>query len=177
MSTLEDKILGEKLHYYCSSSEEEDNDNEDDNNDCRKKCSEDKTNSNDVPPVGGGGDQRWNRWDGNSCNTGPKGVIKDWQRYKQFESEKRDADERQKLELMSKLSLSCRSHLDEELAKKENQTTDEDDLSDRFFAADIEKFLVEHGVLNESLIPNIITTRSSIRESAIDNDEEDDDCD
>ena len=25
MSTLDDKILGEKLHYYCSSSEEEDN--------------------------------------------------------------------------------------------------------------------------------------------------------
>ncbi|CAG2122680.1 unnamed protein product [Medioppia subpectinata] len=31
---------------------------------------------------------------------------------------------------MSKLSLSCRSHLDEELAKKENQTTDEDDFDD-----------------------------------------------
>ncbi len=28
MSTLDDKILGEKLHYYCSSSEDEDN-NED----------------------------------------------------------------------------------------------------------------------------------------------------
>ena len=28
-------------------------------------------------------------WDGSSANTGPKGVIKDWQRYKQLETEKR----------------------------------------------------------------------------------------
>jgi len=33
MSTLDDKILGEKLHYYCSSSEEEDNNEDNEDND------------------------------------------------------------------------------------------------------------------------------------------------
>ena len=28
MATLDDKLLGEKLHYYCSSSEDEDEDEE-----------------------------------------------------------------------------------------------------------------------------------------------------
>ncbi len=32
MSTLDDKILGEKLHYYCSSSEDEDNNEDIDSN-------------------------------------------------------------------------------------------------------------------------------------------------
>ncbi len=30
MATLDDKLLGEKLHYYCSSSEDEGDDDEDD---------------------------------------------------------------------------------------------------------------------------------------------------
>lgn len=67
MSTLEDKILGEKLHYYCSSSsEDEENDSEDsneENNDV--KCIEDTAQY--VAPV---------EWDGVSNNTGPKGVIR-----------------------------------------------------------------------------------------------------
>ena len=33
MATLEDKILGEKLHYYCSSSEGEDSDSDASNQD------------------------------------------------------------------------------------------------------------------------------------------------
>ncbi len=30
MATLDDKLLGEKLHYYCSSSEDEGEDDDDD---------------------------------------------------------------------------------------------------------------------------------------------------
>ncbi|CAG2182629.1 unnamed protein product, partial [Oppiella nova] len=76
MSTLEDKILGEKLHYYCSSSEDEDNediDGNEDNNKTKSAADADHVNSN----VTADGDRHWNRWGGNSCNTGPKGVIKD----------------------------------------------------------------------------------------------------
>lgn len=108
MSTLEDKILGEKLHYYCSSSsEDEENDSEDSNEeDNDVKCIEDSAQY--AAPA---------EWDGVSNNTGPKGVIKDWQRYKQLEAEKREAQEKEKLQLIKKLSLTCRSALDEEKEK------------------------------------------------------------
>lgn len=67
MSTLEDKILGEKLHYYCSSSEDEENDSE--NSDKEEyndvKCTEDAVQY--AAPA---------EWGGVSNNTGPKGVIR-----------------------------------------------------------------------------------------------------
>lgn len=108
MSTLEDKILGEKLHYYCSSSEEEDNDSVDSDKDEDDKHSQIITES--VEPS-------FSEWDGTSANTGPKGVIKDWQRYKQLEAEKRDEQQKERLQLINKLSLTCRSSLDEEKEK------------------------------------------------------------
>ena len=82
MATLDDKLLGEKLHYYCSSSEDE---------------GEDSEESGVVGGAGGGGGGGGSssgvatstEWDGSSANTGPKGVIKDWQRFKQLETEKR----------------------------------------------------------------------------------------
>ena len=76
MATLDDKLLGEKLHYYCSSSEDEGEDSE------------------ESGVVAGGASSSSavatsTEWDGSSANTGPKGVIKDWQRFKQLETEKR----------------------------------------------------------------------------------------
>ncbi|CAL1678567.1 unnamed protein product [Lasius platythorax] len=108
MSTLEDKILGEKLHYYCSSSsEDEENDSGDSDKEYNDvKCTEDAAQY--AAPA---------EWDGVSNNTGPKGVIKDWQRYKQLEAEKRESQEKEKLQLIKKLSLTCRSALDEEKEK------------------------------------------------------------
>ena len=73
MATLDDKLLGEKLHYYCSSSEDE-GEEEEEGTGVRGE-------SSSVAPS--------RDWDGSSANTGPKGVIKDWQRYKQLETEKR----------------------------------------------------------------------------------------
>lgn len=108
MSTLEDKILGEKLHYYCSSSEEEDNDSADSDKREDEKYSQIITES--VEPS-------FSEWDGTSANTGPKGVIKDWQRYKQLEAEKRDEQQKERLQLINKLSLTCRSSLDDEKEK------------------------------------------------------------
>ncbi|KAF3420206.1 hypothetical protein E2986_05698 [Frieseomelitta varia] len=109
MSTLEDKILGEKLHYYCSSSSEDENDS----------TNSDKETENEKYPqiITDSIEPSFSEWDGTSSNTGPKGVIKDWQRYKQLQVEKRKEQEKERLQLIKKLSLTCRSSLDEEKEK------------------------------------------------------------
>ncbi|XP_014248350.1 phosducin-like protein [Cimex lectularius] len=93
MTTLEDKILGEKKHYYCSSSES--GDESDDGSD-----NEVEARSVEVPSL-----PEVNKWDGVSSNTGPKGVIRDWQRFKQLETEKRQEDELERLNLAKTLCL------------------------------------------------------------------------
>ncbi|XP_068967609.1 phosducin-like protein [Bombus flavifrons] len=110
MSTLEDKILGEKLHYYCSSSSE---DEENDSADSDKETEDEKYSQIITDSI----EPSFSEWDGTSSNTGPKGVIKDWQRYKQLQAEKRDEQEKERLQLIKKLSLTCRSSLDEEKEK------------------------------------------------------------
>lgn len=103
MSTLEDKLLGEKKEYYCSSSESDDDVESDDEN----KISESFKVDPGPPPL--------NPPDaGCSTNTGPKGVLKDWQQYKQIQSEQRMEREREKLELIERLAFTCRSDLDQE---------------------------------------------------------------
>ncbi|XP_065171997.1 phosducin-like protein [Atheta coriaria] len=106
MATLEDKILGEKQHNYCSSSEESADDNSDDEGSDRKPSGNSQEAPSELPEP--------NKWEGTSTNTGPKGVIKDWQRFKQLETEKRVDDERERAELYKKLSMTVRSALDEE---------------------------------------------------------------
>ncbi|KAJ3662362.1 hypothetical protein Zmor_006716 [Zophobas morio] len=108
MATLEDKILGEKLHNYCSSSSSEESDGDSDL-DHNKQEQAGSPETSAVPEI--------NKWEGTSTNTGPKGVIKDWQRYKQLENEKRSEDEREKISLMKKLTLTVQSALDEEREK------------------------------------------------------------
>ncbi|XP_012272794.1 phosducin-like protein [Orussus abietinus] len=103
MATLEDKILGEKLQYYCSSS------SEDEENGLADDAPQEKivqTSSQYAP-----GSSSWN---GISSNTGPKGVIKDWQRFKQIEAKKRTDSEKEHLLLIKKLSLTCQYTLKEE---------------------------------------------------------------
>lgn len=127
MSTLDDKILGEKLHYYCSSSSSEDEGN--DSGDSDKECDDVKYTDDTAQYI----TPSYSEWDGTSSNTGPKGVIKDWQRYKQLEAEKRQSQEKERLQLIKKLSLTCRSALDEE-KEKLNETDPElaDLLTDEF---------------------------------------------
>lgn len=96
MATLDDKLMGEKLHYYCSSSESE-NESDDEKEPNEKRTIEDKP----APPV----DTEWN---GLSKNTGPKGVIEDWQQYQELARKQREASEKDRLELCKKLSLVCR---------------------------------------------------------------------
>lgn len=64
MSTLEDKIMGEKLQYYCSSSEDEKDGSGDEG--------EDKAMAAPAQPVPDL-TQDMTHWQGNSANTGPKG--------------------------------------------------------------------------------------------------------
>lgn len=49
---------------------------------------------------------------------------KDWQRYKQLETEKRETQEKERLQLIKKLSLTCRSALDEEKEKLDETDPD-----------------------------------------------------
>lgn len=106
MATLDDKLLGEKLHYYCSSSEDEDNNEDDD--DRRGNRSEAQA-SEPQPPTGDG------------PNTGPKGVIEDWRRYKQLETEKREEQEAERYALAKRLALTCRSEREDREAKEKEE--------------------------------------------------------
>lgn len=119
MATLEDRILGEKLHYYCSSSEDEDEEEEEEEEEGGKR----EAPGEEVlapPPERGG-------WEGSSTNTGPKGVLKDWQRFKQLEAERRVEQERERVVLAKKLAMSCRSHLDDEKEKEEKKKSEEEE--------------------------------------------------
>ncbi|KAL7731574.1 hypothetical protein ACLKA6_013101 [Drosophila palustris] len=121
MATLEDKLLGEKLQYYCSSSEEEDNGDGDDGDDEKgaggsRKGGAGLTINTDpnAAPAGGFRSQ-------GSMNTGPKGVVKDWQRFKQLEAEKREETERQRMELAKKLSMTTATSAEDEERKRQEE--------------------------------------------------------
>ncbi|XP_034352068.1 phosducin-like protein [Arvicanthis niloticus] len=102
MTTLDDKLLGEKLQYYYSTSEDEDSDHEDKDRGRRAPASSSMPAEAELAG------------EGISINTGPKGVINDWRRFKQLETEQREEQCREMERLIKKLSMSCRSHLDEE---------------------------------------------------------------
>lgn len=125
MATLEDKILGEKKHYYCSSSSE----SEEEKSDNAESVRQHQEPSPTPEPY---------KWEGYSTNTGPKGVVKDWQRFKQLESEKRAEQEKERLDLFKKLSLTCKSALDED---REKNSLEDQELSE--LLAD-DTFLLEY---------------------------------
>lgn len=131
MVTLDDRLLGEKIQNYCSSSEDDDDKDNDSDDEGRKGKSTTKfipVPDNEKPSSSGDFTER----------TGPKGVIEDWRRFKQLETEKRHDQEREKRALAQKLSMTCRSYLDDEEAKKQEQ-----DLEDSLFAVD-DDFLKEY---------------------------------
>ena len=45
------------------------------------------------------------------CQTGPKGVVEDWRRFKQLEVEKREEQSKEKADLAKRLTLTCRSQV------------------------------------------------------------------
>lgn len=119
MATLDDKILGEKLHNYCSSSEDEGSDDEERSGD--EEGGSPSLNSSvktaDPPPI--------NNWNGSASNTGPKGVLEDWRRYKQLEAENRKEMEKERVALAKKLTLSVKTEREEQEAKEREELEDE----------------------------------------------------
>ncbi|XP_023943803.1 phosducin-like protein [Bicyclus anynana] len=118
MATLEDKILGEKLQNYCSSSEDEGSDDEDSRSgDEEEKSSKLCTTSVEPTPV--------NTWNGTASNTGPKGVLEDWRRFKQLEAENRQELAKERIALAKKLTLTVKTAREEEQAKEVDELEDE----------------------------------------------------
>ncbi|CAH2315879.1 phosducin [Pelobates cultripes] len=106
MTTLDDKLLGEKSQYYYSSSSDDEDSDQDR-----------KTQQSSKEPSGGK--------EGSVVNTGPKGVINDWRRYKQLENEQSEEQRREMEQLIKRLSMTCKSHLDEEREKENQKCLDE----------------------------------------------------
>ncbi|XP_056393930.1 phosducin-like protein isoform X1 [Hyla sarda] len=107
MTTLDDKLLGEKgQYYYSSSSDDEDSDQD-------RKIRQSEARESDGAK------------EGSAVNTGPKGVINDWRRYKQLETEQTDEQKRELEQLVKRLSMTCKSHLDEEKDKQKQKELEE----------------------------------------------------
>ncbi|XP_013107409.1 phosducin-like protein [Stomoxys calcitrans] len=117
MATLEDKLLGEKLEYYCSSSEGEYEPDEDDDRGGKaaKQGPEAYIDPDVCPPPPAAGYRQ------GSTNTGPKGVVEDWQRFKQLQAERREESERQRIELAKKLTMTTATAQEEEERKKQDE--------------------------------------------------------
>lgn len=125
MATLEDKLMGEKLEYYCSSDEGEPEDCDDGQEGSSKGagCKQGPQGFVDPdvcppPPTGGYRNQ-------GSTNTGPKGVVEDWQRFKKLQAEKREESEKQRIEMAKKLSMTTATAREEEERKKQEELDDE----------------------------------------------------
>lgn len=74
MATLDDKLMGEKLQYYCSSSEDEKDDGgSGDEEDGARKMGGGKAPVV-VTPASNELSNDMTHWQGNSANTGPKGL-------------------------------------------------------------------------------------------------------
>lgn len=118
MATLEDKILGEKLQNYCSSSEDEGgSDYEDSRSGDEEGNPPAPKQSAEPPPV--------NSWSGSASNTGPKGVLEDWRRYKQLEAESRVELEKERIALAKKLTLTVKPEREAAEDKKTEELEDE----------------------------------------------------
>ncbi|XP_046395510.1 phosducin-like protein [Ischnura elegans] len=135
MATLEDKLLGEKTEYYCSSSSEgEEDEEESENKDAGAVASSDEIAKADV-----------SKWSGTASNTGPKGVLSDWQKFKELEKQKIEEEKMERVELIKKLSITCQSALDEEREKAEAEKDPElkELFSDKFLQEYMQKRMNE----------------------------------
>ena len=139
MATLDDKLMGEKLHYYCSSSEDED--------DAPKLVKDEDVVSIPMPRPG------------NQANTGPKGVIEDWRRYKQLETEKRQENERERAALAKKLALTCRSEREDKEIEDEMEALEleqEDEFIKEYMKKRMQE-MVEAAVIQRKHFGHVFT--------------------
>lgn len=130
MATLEDKILGNRLENYCSSSEDEAGYEDAEDNDGGGGGAKSSNGGGAAATTGGATDPGKTyftpveKWSGQSANTGPKGVIKDWQRFKQLETERNEEKERERIALMKKLSITAPTTSAEDAARREQDALD-----------------------------------------------------
>lgn len=113
--SLDDRILGEKVNNYCSSSEDEADEEETGVSNQEEEGKKTIQGPTFIP------EPDLHDYPGYSTNTGPKGVINDWREFKRLENERRETQEREKKALMKKLSMTCRSHLDDEKEKQKDE--------------------------------------------------------
>lgn len=124
MATLDDKLLGEKLHNYCSSS------SEDEDEPSRPKF---------IPESELKEQEKLATKTGQSVNTGPKGVIQDWQRYKQLQNEKSQDSKMEREKIIKRLAMTCKSdditkEIEKEKINLNNKKEDNlEELDDGFF--------------------------------------------
>ncbi|XP_060587546.1 phosducin-like protein [Ruditapes philippinarum] len=109
--SLDDRLLGEKVENYCSSSEDEGDDGD---------LEREKSNAEQRPQFIPDTDIK-TEYNGRTTNTGPKGVINDWREFKRLETEQRQEQEKERQQLMKKLQVTCRSHLNDEDEKKKDE--------------------------------------------------------
>ncbi|CAF0876924.1 unnamed protein product [Adineta ricciae] len=132
MVTLDDRLLGEKLQNYCSSSSDDEDEGGNESDDGKRT----KSSTKFIPEAELNAPSSSS---GFTDKTGPKGVIADWRRFKQLETEKRDEQDKERKALVKKLAMTCRSYLDDEEAKKKEQEAQEK-LEEEFFDTEDEFF-------------------------------------
>ena len=111
VSSLDDKLLGVKVDYYCSSS--------DDDSDSGL-VQEDVNKQAPTPLRYPSGPHAGKA----TVQTGPKGVIEDWRHYKRLQYEEQEKNAAKRDELLKKLSLTCDP--DADIDDKSNELDDSD---------------------------------------------------
>jgi len=133
--SADDRLLGEKAHYYCSSSEDEENDDEH----VKTTSSTVVSNTDNITNHNLDVDHAVKDF---TSNTGPKGVIEDWRKYKQLETERREDQENERVAILKKLSLTCRTHKEDEIEKEKDAALTKQ-LNEKFDELEVE-FLNEY---------------------------------
>lgn len=145
MATLEDKILGEKKHYYCSSSSEGEDSNDEVDNESEGACCNSESSSSSF--------QTENDWNGVSSNTGPKGVLKDWEMFKKLEKENKIEKGKQQMRAIQKFALTCKTAKEEEKDEIEQLDKELSELFDDQFLAEYRKKRMNQMLSNSSKLP------------------------
>uniref|UniRef100_A0A2A4J3S7 Phosducin domain-containing protein n=1 Tax=Heliothis virescens TaxID=7102 RepID=A0A2A4J3S7_HELVI len=160
MATLEDKILGEKLQNYCSSSEDEGESDDDRSGDEEGEPAKTQVATNAEPPP-------INNWTGQASNTGPKGVLEDWRRFKQLEAENRAELAKERIALAKKLTLTVKPEREEAKDKQIEELEDElSELMDEEFLLQYQKQRMEELMAQLQKVPKfgVLTTLNSQEE-------------
>lgn len=157
MATLDDKLLGEKLHNYCSSSEDEGESDDDKSGDEEGDTPKAQASTKAEPPP-------INSWSGQASNTGPKGVLEDWRRFKQLEAENRAELAKERIALAKKLTLTVQPEREATQAKQIEELEDElSELMDEEFLLQYQKQRMEELMNQLQKVPKfgVLTTLNS----------------